>query len=429
MILLFPFILGLLFILTSLYVWRRSFVFFLFYSLLFVYTFFTQLGYLFYPVKLSAESNFQYYSEGIFFSYWIYIFLSFVSIFLIFIIFYDKKYKPLLKIEIRPSPKKNSDPLYIILILFYEIISIFFLVKNYGNLNYFNRNALNENKIWLFLFSLSGIVLLSTFYKIIMERSRKKRIFYFVLFFSLFSIFSITAIKSGQRIEVAMAILAFIVSLWYLFQSKIMRLRLKHIFLILLICFIGISIIQGIKATRGDKSSLTEFFHALKDPRAYLTLFSPQKMIFQDWSTPSVSLMASMKKHVISPSEVIKSNLTCLIPFVNHKALGNVVAKIAETGGIGFYILTEGYNFIGFIGFLYSTFILVIGWWFLESFFTNTNDKFFNSYMFGTMGFLVFEIVRGQSMMFLKGLYLYFLPAVILFLLISNKKIYLVEKT
>jgi len=429
MILLLPFILGLFFILTSFYIWRKSQIFFLAYSILFAYTIFTQLGYLFYPEMLDAVSFHQYYGEDAFIHYWIYIFLSFISIFLIFIIFYHKKYKTIFRIKANSSIKKSGESWYILIISSIQIILAVFLIKNYENLSYVNQAILKNNKLWFYLFFLIGIVLLSLICKIYMEHRRKK-IFYSALFFSSFSIFSLTAIRAGQRIEIAMMFLGFLTLLWYLFRDriKIKHLKLKYVFIIFIICFIGVSLFQGIRIIRGHSESPGAFFAALKNPKTYLSIFLPKNLIFQDWLVPSLTLMTSMERNIVFPGRVIESNLKVLVPFIRHDSLGGILSRIIDPEGItgyGYYILTEGYNFTGFAGFIYSAFIFVLGFRILESFFAGTDDKLFNSYMFGIMGFLAIEVVRGgQTIVFLRGIYLYFLPAIILFILMSNRKVY-----
>jgi hypothetical protein len=425
MISLLPFILGLFFILTSFYIRRKSQIFFLYYFVLFAYTFFSQIGYLFYPEKLILVSHDQYYGEETFITYWLYIFLSFISIFLIFIIFYEKKYRTVFSIKVKSLPKKRGNFLYIVLILFYEFILSFFLTKNYENLSYFNQDVLKSNKIWFYLFSLGGIVLLSLFFKIYIEHKKSKKIFYSVLFFSVFLIFSLTAIRSGQRIEVAMALLGFMVSLQYLFRDKI---RIKR-FIIFIIIFIMISFSQAVRITRGYDETPEAFFTTLMNPETYLIIFNPETLVFQDWLNPSLTLMTSIERDIVFPDKVIESNLEVLVPFFKHESLGEILSRVIDpesNAGYGYYILTEGYNFTGFFGFMYSALIFVLGIRFWESFFTNTKDEIFNAYMYGIMGFLVIYVVRGgQTILFLKGFYLYFLPAIILFILMSNKKVYL----
>jgi len=375
---------------------------------------------------LDAVSFHQYYGEEAFIHYWIYIFLSFISIFLIFIIFYHKKYKTIFRIKANSSIKKSGESWYILIISSIQIILAVFLIKNYENLSYVNQAILKNNKLWFYLFSLIGIVLLSLICKIYMEHGRKK-IFYSTLFLSSFLIFFLTAIRAGQRIEIAMTFLGFLTLLWYLFKE---RFKNKHIKLkyILIIFFIGVSLSQGIRIIRGHSETPGAFFATLKNPKTYLSIFLPKNLIFQDWSTPSLTLLTSMERNIIFPEQVITSNLAVLIPLISHKSLGDILSRIIDPEGItgyGYYILTEGYNFTGFAGFIYSAFIFVLGFRILESFFAGTDDKLFNSYMFGIMGFLAIEVVRGgQTIVFLRGIYLYFLPAIILFILMSNRKVY-----
>jgi len=431
---LLPLILSLFFILTSFCICRKSPIFFLAYSVLFAYTIFTQLGYILYPETIDIVSHNQYYGDEAFIAYWIYIFLSFIAIFLMFILLYGKKYKTILKLEINFLPSKLYNFLYVMIIFFYEIVLVSFLVKHYKNLSYSNQSILKNNRIWFYLFSSNGIILLSLFYKIYIENIRIKKIFYFFLFFSSLSIFSLTAIRSGQRIEILVTLLAFCGSLWYLFANKIrtIGLKSKYIFIIFVICFfIGISFLLGIRTIRGHiGGSPKELFTVLKNPKIYLSIFLPKNLIFQDWVIPSLGLMTSIEKDIIFPIEVIKSNLKVFIPFISHQSLGDILSRIIDPEGItgyGYYILTEGYNFMGFAGFIYASFIFVLGFRFLESFFTNTKDKIFNSFIFGIIASLTINVVRGQSTIFLKGLYLYFLPAIILFILMRGEKIYLVK--
>lgn len=429
MILLLPFILALFFISSSLYIWKKSHIFFLFYLVLFVYTFFTQVAYLFYPDKLDVISHYQYYGEEPFIYYWSYIFLAFILIFLLFIVFYNKKYKTIFNLQVKTSLKKPDNLIYSFLILFYIGINTFFLAKNYENLSYVRQGILKNNTIWFYLFSLGGIFLLSLFYKIYIETKRRRKLFYSILFLFTLSVFSLTAIRAGQRIQIAMGLLGLIASLYYLFKDKIKfkHLKLKYIFVTFFIFFVAVSFFQGIRIIRGHDETFSNFFITLKRPQIYLSVFQPENLVFQDWLFPSLTLITSMERNIIFPVKVIESNLKCLIPFISHRSLGSTLSRVIDPEGIqgyGYYIFTEGYNLMGFVGFIYSAFIFVLGIRILESFFARTNDKVFNSYMYGIMGVMIIGVVRGgQTMIFLKSLYLYFLPAIILFVLLSGKKI------
>ena len=408
-------------------------MFFLAYFILAAYTVPTQLGYALYPEKLSEVSHYQYYGEKAFFPYWTYIFLSFIAIFVVFAALYNRKFKLSVKLEARPSLKKNAELLYILVLLLYEFIVTFFLVRGFGSLSYSTQSVLKHNKIWFYCFSLNGVVLLSIFYKLHTERNIFARVFYFTVFSISLSVFLMTAIRSGQRSEVAMTVLGFVASLWYLFRDKIRRrgLRLKHAIVILTLVFVLVGFAQGVRTARGHNESVAEILSVLKEPQTFLSLFSLKTLIFQDWLPPSLCLMTSIEGHIVFPGKVVESNITCLIPFMDHSSLGETLARMVapeSERGYGYYILCEGYNLMGFWGFLYSAFLFVFCLRVLECFFANTRDELFNAYMFGIMGYLAIWIVRGgQSMTFLKVVYLYFVPAIMLFMLMGAGRVYLVR--
>jgi len=135
-----------------------------------------------------------------------------------------------------------------------------------------------------------------------------------------------------------------------------------------------------------------------------------------------------MYKGIIFPFTVLESNLEVLIPLISHQSLGSILSRIIDPfgwAGYGYYILTEGYNFMGFMGFMYSSFIFVFGFRILELFFCNSKDELFNAYLYGILGFISLNVVRGQSAMLIKSIYFYILPSIILFILSTEKKVFL----
>jgi len=276
---------SLFFVCSWIYIYRKSFIFAFAYLLLFAYTIFTQFGYLLYPEKLSSVSHGQYYGETIFGIYWLYVFLSFIFIFLIFTILYRKSYKLPIRIRVSSSSKSTNicTLLYILVILLYEAVLCFFLTKNYMDLSYYNQYILKSNKFWFYLFSLNGIILLSLFCKLRIVRNKLAKIFYLITFFISLSIFLVTSIRSGQRIEGAEAILAFAAFLWsfsIIDKSKTKGRKLKYIFATILICFIVVGFFQGIRVTRGHHETIGNFFTVLKSGSTYLSLLSFEKNSF-----------------------------------------------------------------------------------------------------------------------------------------------------
>lgn len=427
------FIFSILFVITSIYIWKKSPIFFLAYMLLFIYTIFTQLGYVFYPEELNIVSHYQYYGQEAFYKYWVYIFFSFISIFLLFVILYDKKYRTMLRIEVSPLREKTKDLLYIVSIFLYEITLVFFLIISYSSLSYYSQAILKSNKIFFYLFDVNGIILLSIIYKICIEHSKMKKVFYLTIFIASLSIFLIIAIRTGQRIEIGTSLLSFITFILFISRDKTKKKyhKKKYIIVLLILGFIAIALSQGIRTIRGYNESPIALLYIITKPRTYISLFEPKNLIFQDYINPSLTLITSMERDIVFTTEVIESNVTCLIPFISHYSLGDILSRIIDPegwAGYGYYILTEGYNFVGFVGFIYSAFIFVVGFRFLESFFANTYDRLFNAYMYAIIAFLSLSIVRGQSVSFLKGLYMYFLLAILLFRLMSGQRVFLVYR-
>lgn len=423
MIFLLPLILFLFFILTQVYIWEKSKIFWLFYCVLFAYTIFTQLAYLLYPEKLTKVSHFQYYGDSIFIKYWIFIFLSFIFIFLLFSIFYDKKLK-IIHLELK-KPRKSKNFLYITIILIYESILLFFLIKNFNNLSYYNQYILKGNKLWFYLLSFNSIIFLSLLYKIFKEKRRLKKIFIILFIFSLLVLVA-TCIRAGQRSEFFLAFMGILAFFLYLYKNKKInkKIKLKNILIFLFIIIVVISLLQGVRKTRGREETLNNFLSTIKNPQIFLTLLIPENVIFQDWVAPSLTLATSINYKTIFPLEVVKSNLFCSIPLINHKSLGLILSRIIHpqgTQGFGYYILTEGYNIMGFFGFIYISFIFVFAIKILDVFFTNTKDKYINAFMCGIMGFLAISLVRGQSVVLFRSLYYYFIPAILLLRLMGIK--------
>lgn len=432
MLLIFIFIL--FFVFTFIYVSKRSFVFSLAYSLLFLYTIFTQFAYLLYPEKLALFSGGQYYGVEFFLSYWMYIFLSFAFIFAFFIILYGKDYNSSIKLEISGNfkNKKFYNLLYFTVIIVYEMLMLAFLLKNYSTLSYYTQYILKRNTFWFYLFDINGIVLLSIFCGFLIEKNKLIRVFYLSIFVISLSIFIVTSMRAGQRIEFFNTLLAFTSFLWIYFlkglHNKKEKLRILLFLFFLIFIFIGFS--QGVRTLRGSTINIINLIDILKRPRTFLTFFSFESLVFQDWLVPSLTLVTSMKYEIISPSLVLESNLKVFIPFILHPSLGGILSRIIDpTGwtGYGYYILTEGYNFMGFLGFLYSSFIFVVGLRLWELIFTKTKDNMFNSFMCGIIAFSYISIIRGQSISFIKVIYLYFIPAILLFRFMSGKRIYLVK--
>jgi len=419
-------------ILSSCYIWKKSRTFFVCYIILFLYTIFSQLGYLFYKDYYQLFTEIPYFSKEIFIQYSCYISLSLLAIFTIFIFFYNKNKEIGVSLQIKNKERKSKNLLYISLILLINIVEIYFLVKNFNTLSYGNQATLKSNKIWFYIFAINGITILSLIAKFKMTRNIQTKIVYTIILLITLSTFLITSIKAGQRIEMLGTLTG--IAIFFLFYQKEMqkqqsKKRKRHLIFISITIIVIIGFFQAVRSNREEISNINDVPLALTKTETYTRILDPQDVIFQDWFAPSLSLATSIEKNIIIPKTVIESNIRVLIPFIDHKTLGESISRIIapkSNQGFGYYILTEGYNLMGFLGFIYSAIVFTFGIFLLEKFFSNTENIIFNSYMAGIIGVASLDIIRGgQIIIFFKILYLYFLPAIILFWLLSNKKIYI----
>ncbi|MFA6375896.1 MAG: hypothetical protein WCX69_00645 [Candidatus Paceibacterota bacterium] len=382
------------------------------------------MGYLFYPDLLDVLSFGQYYGEKSFIVYWWYIFLSFLSIFLIFAVVWRKNYQSLVKVEI-DDKKRFGGVWYIMFVIFYEIILLAFLIANYRELGYSTQGVMKNSTIWFYMFALNGILMLTLYIKITVLNRGSAKLVYLFLFAVSVLIFMATAIRSGQRIEIGSTLLSFLVFFWYRFSKQILAQKKIILYVMAIILLAGI-VFQGIRNSRGGNEGPGPFFAVLRNPDTYSQLFRPEIVIFQDWFVPSLTLVTSIEKDIKIPITALWSDLSLFIPFISHISLGEIISRIIDPDGItgyGYYVLTEGYNLVGFFGFMISAVIFVLGFRLLELFFASTKDNLFNAFMCAIIAYSIIDIIRGQNIFYLKTLYLYFLPSLLFYYLMSGKRI------
>jgi hypothetical protein len=143
----------------------------------------------------------------------------------------------------------------------------------------------------------------------------------------------------------------------------------------------------------------------------------------------SVSLIASMQRNIIIPFELISSNIINAIPlpFVGYPSVGKIISQIlnpsitsGSVAGYGYFILTEGFNFIGWSGIIYNAVMIkiILSIW---RFFEDWDDIELNEYMISIVAMSLLGLIRGQSSIGIKMIFYAFIPSLVIFFLISNK--------
>lgn len=417
------------FIFTFIKIFNKTYILGFVYFLLFIYTFFTMIGYIYFPEKLALVSMGQYYGLDFFLKYFIYIFLGFISIYLFYNIIYKFSkisFKIRLKIEETSRMKNINIFIFRIISISWILITLYYLLNNYSQLSYYNQHILKSNKIWFYLYSSNILILFSSIVKLKYDKSAiSKSITIFSIIIN-FVLFLLTAIRAGQRIQIFSLFLSFLIVLIIKKQLKIIpRNFIKFLkLIIIIICFIVIS--QIIRNTRGRISSLHEI---QIEHISISSLFNLEGIVFQDYLSPSLTLMTSMYYKLIFPLEIIKSNILNSLIIFDYPTAGEVISRLLDPngwGGVGYYYFTEGYNLLGFGGFIYSALVIVLNYYIYENLFTKTNDEIYNLLISGVISYYMINIVRGGTLFMIKGILFYIIPFTILYCIAANKKLVLV---
>lgn len=145
-----------------------------------------------------------------------------------------------------------------------------------------------------------------------------------------------------------------------------------------------------------------------------------QGLLLKDYYWPYHVLIGAISHTYIDPLNAIMSNIANSLFFLRFDYLQAFVVNIWDPGNVtrtaspAFYALTEGFVMAGWGGFIYNGIVWSagLGLWRLLS--RSTNEPF-NALGFAICVAIAATVARSQSSYFIKNLYLWFLPALILY--------------
>ena len=340
-----------LFAVTFVYVARRDVVFSVFYLLLFVYTFFTELAYLYYPsvlaiqgIPLGLQADWCHYQD--------FVRASFFVIFLIFAFTLGRGTGPLRPV-IR-APIKHIRLFQLLIAAFYIVLLLLYL-RNSGSLSYDQQDALKESGIFRNMFGFSNTVLILLLAVLHIQTNQLDRqiIRALLLFAGLVTL--LIAAKVGSWGFLLVLPLGWLV--YNILSGRTRRLWYwaKVSFLAIIAGYMAITL--QILRTSTDVT-LFSFLSALTQPGVLLQhyLFSPEGLLFQDYTGPSLLLLFSIQYNVVMPSEALRSVLLGGLPLTGVPSLGSITARIINPDlayawqGYGYYYLNEGFAIMGWWG-------------------------------------------------------------------------------
>jgi hypothetical protein len=150
-----------------------------------------------------------------------------------------------------------------------------------------------------------------------------------------------------------------------------------------------------------------------------------QKLLLKDYYAPAHMLYTVIHYDFIDPLLVLYSNFSNSLVLLNVAYLQMPVTELIAPGvanrsqGYAFYLFTEGYMFMGFMGFIYNGLMLMTGLsvWFT---FYNTKNKYFNYLIFSLLSTQIANLARGQSSYFFKDIYIFLFPMLVIIYLSSG---------
>lgn len=401
-----------IFFVTGYYIWRRDVLYGLVYLFLFVYIIFAQIGYAYFPAL--SELIKAYFGPDVFYSINVFVTFSFIFFFILFWFFY--KYvvrRPAYKV-VKSNPRLSI--IFYIVLIGHIIGMALYFHANYDLITY--TNAYNEEfqvrqglpfLIFGIGFKQSVFINLALYFMLRVKTQDApyiNRMIVFILFILEFILFITIALKLSNRTD----LLSFTLGIVFL-EIDIMRGAKKKYFNLLWIIFVIVVVIYTfgmIEATRSQDVAENYTF--------------VEKILYKDYFAPAHILIAAMGLQYVDPLEVLESNSANSLILLKHPYLQETVTELFNPGittrssSYAFYIFSEGYLALGWLGFFYNGLVVFLGvslWKRLS----HSNNHYYNLFMLSLMATQVANIARGQSSYFIKNIYMMFLPAMFLFFL------------
>lgn len=409
-------------LLGIIYLLSRDLFLTIFFLMLWVYTIFTQLGYVYYPTVITQFGIGG--GEDLFYKYWFFVTFSLIFVFLgMYLLTYKKALVKFYVVQWRMQFKIVSVFLLTVpfLYFFYRIIS------EMKDLNYIGITSSGETNILFSAFySILGIFLFALWARFrsnSLNPTDKVMTIGLILIYG--SIYLWYGIKTGDRSSLMGMFLGLSMYEMMPLHKNLMQHKMKTIgsgiFLLLFIFFL-----QHIASVRGyGEISLNDILNYKDAGITKYSLNSFKSLIFQDYFSPSLLLIASQDIGFVDPAEVLRSNFyNSLILFkypTLSQTVGAFIGNTSRTQGFAYYILTEGYNFIGYNGIIYNGILITLGLALWRNF-AQSNNYAYNRYMYGLMTTRILQLVRAQTCYLIKDVYLVLIPGMLIYFFICNQK-------
>lgn len=321
--------------------------------------------------------------------------------------------------------KEGTDvsALFILAVYLYTALIFYLFLSNFNNLNYWNFNNETFRKshvtfdLLCYLMLISSVVL-SCFVALTLCSERNEKYHKFIYKFPFFANAALLLaylVMTGDRSTIISLVLGIFIPK-HVFNKGRKGVMVKYLGL-LFVLYICMQLVFQYSRSGKPFESLYE-------------LLFPTGMYAN-----SVPTFAAVRLNFVKPFDAIRSIILKSIILTRSDYLYGIIAPHFTTvvwdgiSGFGYHLFSDGFILCGYLGILYNGLILG-GLLLLWKRLANSNDRGFNIITTSYLASHSLVFVRGMGTCYLiKYLYTDFLLCVVLYLLISGKKIVLLRKS
>ncbi len=427
--------------------WRKDFFFAMFLTMMVVYSVISQVGYLFFP-ELSVVMVRMYFGPEALPGAVIFSMLSLIALYIGFVLIYT----PLVAQIDVPVRDAGKSPLTYMLITFTHVaLLVFGLYVFKEDLNYANAAdsefleniGLSYKLFWnLFKFTtFSLLILYGVVRSRLLEKSLDPRILVVLLLGKAITFFMIASF-TGNRTDPLAVILGVLAYEYFNRQTAVrtafpsraltyrsepsrktpkrrswLAMHWRFVVIAALLLGIALFLLTLLEKYRGGTTSNDSLE----------TGALAQAILLKDYYTPFHVLIGAMANDFVSPLTVLISNSANMLMFLKVDYLQFFVVELWDPGTVtraaspAFFAFTEGFLFLGWVGFVYNGIVWALGIALWRSL-SRTRDPHFNAVAFAIVISMCAVAARSQSSYFIKTLYLSYIPALILYAIASGAR-------
>jgi hypothetical protein len=392
-------------------VYRRDWYFGLVYLSLFVYVIFAIIGYVNFP-ELSMYIG-AYFGRDVVGGFIVFIAMSFLGFYISFRILYP--YTRRIRLIVCRSGSNWVRCSFLYVVMLHLLYLTAYLLFRGDLLNYSSVASDDFAKsqgvafslfIYLFKFSVVMLVVLYCMSRMVsgVDFVLKAGLIRILLLLEL-SLFVVIAAWIGNRSDIVSAFVG-IVAFEFLFA----RVGFRKILVVGVSLVAVIACLTFLEKIRGG---------ALPEGDLMLSVLN------KDYYAPAHILFAAMSMHFVDLWTVVSSNFCNAFVLLNYPYLTSIVASkfnpnaATKAANYAFYIFSEGYLALGWLGWIYNSTVVFLGFY-AWRLFACCDNKVFRLFAGSILASQVINLVRGQSSSLFKIGYMYLVPALIVFFIATG---------